>query len=240
MTWIEDLAHRADAVLPDYVAAYYHSSAGDGSCDREGIADYFSTPLQVAMQGGSGAGNSSSVINGGGTDLTRSSGSAARSDAEAGQRRMTLQAMQAEVSRADQERMRTRKGRVEQVLMNNAKLAEFRSQIKIDITPDGLRIQIVDEQSRPMFDTGSAVVKDYMREILRAIGRVLNDVDNRISLSGHTDSSLYGGGERGYSNWELSADRANASRRELIAGGMDERKVARVLGLASSVPYDAS
>ena len=206
--------------------------------DREGIADYFTTPLQVALQGGSGAGNSSSIINGGGTDLTRTSGNVARGEGEAGQRRMTLQAMQAELNRADQERMRALKSRVEQVLLNNAKLAEFRSQIKIDVTADGLRIQIVDEQNRPMFDTGSAVVKDYMRDILRAIGRVLNDVDNRISLSGHTDSSLYGGGERGYSNWELSADRANASRRELMAGGMDEKKVARIVGLASSVPYD--
>lgn len=89
-----------------------------------------------------------------------------------------------------------------------------------------------------MFASGSAVVQDYMRDLLRAIGRVLNEVPNRVALSGHTDSTPYGGGERGYSNWELSADRANASRRELIAGGMDEQKVARVVGLAASVPYD--
>lgn len=134
--------------------------------------------------------------------------------------------------------MKALKGSVEQVLLTNAKLTEFRSQIKVDITADGLRIQIVDEQNRPMFDSGRAVVKDYMRDILREIGRVLNGVDNRISLSGHTDAAPYGGGERGYSNWELSADRANASRRELMAGGMDEKKMARVVGLASSVPYD--
>ena len=73
------------------------------------------------------------------------------------------------------------------------------------MTRDGLRIQIVDEQNRPMFDTGSAVVKPYMREILHEIGHVLNDVPNHITLSGHTDASPIAGGDRGYSNWELSA-----------------------------------
>ena len=69
-----------------------------------------------------------------------------------------------------------------------------------------------------MFDTGGAAVKDYTRDVMRAIGGLLNDVDNAISLAGHTDAVQYAGGERGYSNWELSADRANASRRELVAG----------------------
>jgi chemotaxis protein MotB len=89
-----------------------------------------------------------------------------------------------------------------------------------------------------MFDLGGAVVKDYMREILREIGKVLNGVDHRVSLSGHTDSAPYTGGERGYSNWELSGDRANASRRELIAGGMATEKVVRVVGQAASMLLD--
>jgi chemotaxis protein MotB len=73
-----------------------------------------------------------------------------------------------------------------------------------------------------------------MRDLLREIGQVLNQVDRKIALTGHTDAAPYVGGERGYSNWELSADRANASRRELIAGGMDPAKVVRVVGLADS------
>jgi chemotaxis protein MotB len=79
-----------------------------------------------------------------------------------------------------------------------------------------------------------------MRELLAEIARVLNDVDARITLTGHTDAAPFSGGERGYSNWELSADRANASRRELIAGGIEEGKILRVVGLASVVPLDAS
>jgi chemotaxis protein MotB len=89
-----------------------------------------------------------------------------------------------------------------------------------------------------MFDSGSALVKPYMRDILREIGSALSEVENRISLAGHTDSTPYGNGERGYSNWELSADRANASRRELVSAGMPDEKMARVVGLAASSLLD--
>ena len=86
-----------------------------------------------------------------------------------------------------------------------------------------------------MFRTGSADVEPYMRDILRAIAPVLNGIPNRISLSGHTDDFPYATGEKGYSNWKLSADRANASRRELVAGGLDDGKVLRVVGMAATV-----
>ncbi|MGH8636590.1 MAG: OmpA family protein, partial [Burkholderiales bacterium] len=96
----------------------------------------------------------------------------------------------------------------------------------------------VDEQNRPMFAIGSATLQPYTREILHEIAKVLNEVPNRISISGHTDAHPYSGGQRSYSNWELSADRANASRRELLAGGIEESKIARVVGLSSSVLFD--
>ncbi|MFM9914862.1 MAG: OmpA family protein, partial [Rhizobacter sp.] len=117
-------------------------------------------------------------------------------------------------------------------------LKQFKKQLLIDITTEGLRIQIIDEKNRPMFATGRSEVQSYTRDILREIGKVLNDGPNRISLSGHTDATPYSGGERGYSNWELSADRANASRRELIAGGLPDVRVLRVQGLSSSRPMD--
>jgi chemotaxis protein MotB len=107
----------------------------------------------------------------------------------------------------------------------------------MDVTSDGLRIQIVDDKNRPMFDSGSTVVKPYMRELLNEIAKVLNDVDSKVTLSGHTDSSPFSAGDRGSSNWELSTDRANASRRELVAGGLTEERVLRVQGLASSQPF---
>ncbi len=105
----------------------------------------------------------------------------------------------------------------------------------LDMTSEGLRIQIVDQQNRPMFQTGSAIVQPYMRTILRELGPLFNKLPNSLTISGHTDATQYARGERAYSNWELSADRANAARQELIAGGMDEAKVKRILGLSSSV-----
>jgi chemotaxis protein MotB len=116
-------------------------------------------------------------------------------------------------------------------------LEPFKDQLLLDITPEGLRIQIVDKQNRPMFDLGGTRLKDYTGVILREVAKYLNSVPNRISLSGHTDDQPYAGA-RGYSNWDLSADRANAARRALQEGGLESRKVARVVGLASSVLFD--
>ena len=208
--------------------------------DLEGIAEFFRTPLKVALSGGSGSGDSSSVIMGGGTDLSRSTGQVQKTDAPAKRQTINLQAARAELARRELEKLEGLKKRFEDAIDKDPKLAQFKNQIKLEITPEGLQITVVDEQNRAMFDTGSAQLKDYTRDIMHAIGGLLNGVDNAISLAGHTDSKAYAGGERGYSNWELSADRANASRRELVAGGMNESKVLRVVGLSSSLPLDAA
>ena len=197
---------------------------------RAGISDYFKTPLKVAMSGGSGTGDATSLIKGGGTDLTRSTGQVKKGE--------TLEASRAQQAKQEAARLEALKATLEKAIANNPKMAQFKQQLKVDITEEGLRIQIVDDQNRPMFDSGGAVMKPYTRDILREIGKTLNEVPNRISLSGHTDAVAYSGGERGYSNWELSADRANASRRELVVGGLEEGKVLRVVGLGSAIPFD--
>ncbi len=206
--------------------------------DLEGIAEYFKTPLKVAMQGGSGSGDSSSVIKGGGTDISRQTGQVKKGETESEKRTFNLKAAKAELERVEKENLKQLKKRLEKAIDANPTLRQFKRQMLIDITSEGLRIQIVDEQNRPMFNLASAELQPYTKIILREIGPVLNDVQNRVSLSGHTDATPYANRERGYSNWELSADRANASRRELIAGGMDEAKMLRVVGLASSVPFN--
>ena len=116
-------------------------------------------------------------------------------------------------------------------------LAPFKDQLLLDITPEGLRIQIVDAQNRAMFDLGSASLKNYTDQILRELSPYLSSVPNRISLTGHTDTTPYAS-RNGYTNWELSADRANAARRALEAGGLGSDKVARVVGLSSAVLFD--
>ncbi len=118
------------------------------------------------------------------------------------------------------------------------RLREFKDQLVLDITDEGLRIQIVDKSQRPMFDIGSSKLKPYSEEILFELVEPLSSVPNRISLSGHTDAMPYSGSEDSYSNWELSADRANAARRALLLGGLAPDRIARVVGLASSVLFD--
>lgn len=135
----------------------------------------------------------------------------------------------------DIERLEDLKQKLDDLIEHDPVMSEYRPQMLLDMTPDGLRVQIVDRENRPMFDTGSAQLQREMRVILRQLGPVLNRMPNSISITGHTDARQYATGEREYSNWELSADRANAARRELVAGGMDETKVRRVLGLSSTV-----
>jgi chemotaxis protein MotB len=202
----------------------------------EGISEYFKTPLKVAMQGGYGSGDASSVIKGGGEDLTRKAGQVKRGEAEPTKDVISLEKAKAEHEQ-ESARLQEMKTKIEK-LMNSPKLQSFKNQLKLDLTKEGLRIQIVDDQNRPMFDSGGAVMKPYTRDILRAIGQTLNELPNKVSLSGHTDATQYALGERGYSNWELSADRANASRREMVAGGLEAGKIMRVVGLADAVPFD--
>lgn len=235
--WKIAYADFVTAMMAFFLLMWLLGSTSKG--ELSGIAEYFNNPMKVAMGGGSGSGDSSSVLKGGGTDLTRAVGQVKKGDIEAKKRTINLQALKADRQRIEGERMKKLMADVEAVLDNSPRLKAFRNQIRLDITKDGLRIQIVDEQNRPMFDIGRASVKDYMRELLRAIGGVLNDVENKVTLSGHTDAYAFQNGQRGYSNWELSVDRANASRRELIAGGMSEEKIYRVVGLASSAPFNA-
>ena len=199
----------------------------------EGISEYFKTPLKVALSGGSSVGESSSLIKGGGTDLTRQQGQVKKSTVEDDQKAKKIIKERAELNKLE-----GLKKKIEDAVEANPSLKKFANQLLLDITSDGLRIQIVDEQNRPMFASGKAELQPYTKTILREIGKMLNDVGNKISLSGHTDGKPFPSGDKGYSNWELSADRANASRRELIVGGMDTSKVLQVIGLSSAVLFD--
>lgn len=237
--WKIAYADFVTAMMAFFLLMWLLGSTTEG--DKKGIADYFSSPLKIALlSAGSGAGDASHVVRGGGQDLTRTTGQVKRGEIEAKRDTVNLQALKQEQVRAEIARLEDLKKKVEQKIAASERLAPMASQIKLDMTRDGLRIQILDEQARPMFASGSAVVQPYMRELLKEIGQVLTQVPNRLTLEGHTDSQPFAGGERGYSNWELSADRANASRRELAAGGLADERVLRVQGLASSQPIDVA
>ncbi|HEY3433932.1 MAG TPA: flagellar motor protein MotB [Rhodocyclaceae bacterium] len=234
--WKIAYADFVTAMMAFFLLMWLLGSTTQG--DLKGIADYFNTPLKVAMAGGSGSGDSSSILQGGGEDLTRTHGQVKRGDIEAPKRNINLQALKADLEKVEKQKLESLKGDLEKLIDSSPALKQFKSQLLLDLTSEGLRIQIVDEKNRPMFDSASSELKPYARQILREMGKALNKVENKISLSGHTDATPYAGGDKGFGNWELSTNRANASRRELLVGGMDEVKVMRVVGLASTVLYD--
>lgn len=107
-------------------------------------------------------------------------------------------------------------------------------------TPEGLRIQIVDQENRSMFPLGSAQIADYTKDLLMLVGSAVAKLDNNIIITGHTDARPYrtDGAMTGYGNWELSADRANATRRVLLEAGVKDEKIVRVSGVAYRDPLN--
>jgi chemotaxis protein MotB len=236
--WKIAYADFVTAMMAFFLLMWLLGSTTEG--DKKGIADYFASPLKVALlSSGSGAGDAAHVVKGGGQDLTRSTGQVKRGDIEAKRDTVNLHQLKAEQLRAEVARLEELSKKVEEALAADPELKGLASQLLLEMTSDGLRIQIIDGEQRAMFSSGSAALQPYMREMLRAVGKLLGEVPNRLTLEGHTDALPFGsGGERGYSNWELSADRANASRRELVVGGLPEEQVLRVQGLAASNPFD--
>ncbi|WP_322048765.1 flagellar motor protein MotB [Paraburkholderia sp. J67] len=240
--WKLAYADFMTAMMAFFLLMWLLSSAS--TVQLKGIADYFNQPLKVTLWGGDRSAEDSSIVKGGGRDISsqedgitrRSDGQMSRTDRSSVKHNDDEATKQTEGSleRKEEVRLHDLQVKLMAAIEANPVLRQFKQQIRIDSTLQGLRIEIVDSQKRPMFATARDVVEPYMHDILQAIGKTLNDVPNRIVVQGHTDAVAYAGGEKGYSNWELSADRANASRRELIAGGMDEAKVLRVLGLAST------
>lgn len=223
---------------------------------RAAVSEYFKNPSNtpgaatMSPPGKFGPGGASdSVIKlGGAMDIPRGPGKdkrgapSSRKDVkDADKLRREQEKLQHEQEKAQHEQEKARLDelmkQLHAAIQSSQALVPFKDQLLLDITPEGLRIQIVDKLNRPMFDLGSATLKPYTAKILHELGQFINSVPNKISISGHTDDAPYTS-DHDYSNWELSADRGNAARRALIAGGLAEDKVARVVGLAAAVPFD--
>lgn len=207
--------------------------------ERAAISEYFRNPSPLAGSSstpapgmaGPGGASTSMIKLGGATDISRGNSS----DPFQNQQEAVPTAVQER--EREKQRLEALKQELQEAISKSQALEPFKDQLLLDITPEGLRIQIVDQQNRPMFDLGSARLMPYTQTILLELSHFITQVPNRISLTGHTDITAYST-HIGYSNWELSADRANAARRTLLEAGMDEAKVARVVGLSSSVLFD--
>ncbi|QSA98694.1 flagellar motor protein MotB [Methylococcus sp. EFPC2] len=209
-----------------------------GSVDQKklrGIAEYFKDPWKPSLSGGEAAGDTVSIIKGGGDDITQSDGQVKMTNE--GKREQMIEASEADTQAIieDEKNLEQLEQKIQALIKTNPLLQQFDNQIKIDITAEGLRIQIIDQEKRPMFALASARMEPYAAQILDQIAPVINELPNRISITGHTDATPFPGSGAGYTNWELSADRANAARKELVRGGLKEEKIMRVIGLASSV-----
>src|SRR5262249_42407785 len=121
-----------------------------------------------------------------------------------------------------------------QALQDMPELAELSKNIIVDQTPEGLRIQLVDQEGRSLFNQGQVQPNDRAKLLLRAVAKVINQLPNRISISGHTSASV--GGAKADGDWSLSAGRADASRRILQSSGVDPDRVYQVSGKANSEP----
>ncbi|MFD2231496.1 flagellar motor protein MotB [Alkalimarinus sediminis] len=224
--WKVAFADFATAMMAFFLVLWLSATASPEQ--KEAIEGYFKDPIGF-VEGGS----PNPVDLDGSASMVRSS-SADQDDSDI---QFEDEEIEALADTIEEERLQDLMATLQEKIDQNETLKEFKDQLLLDITPEGLRIQIVDQSKRPMFDSGKSELKFYSEDLLVELGKTISQVPNKISLTGHTDAAPFSGRE-GYTNWELSADRANAARRAVVAGGVDEDQVSRVVGLASSVLFD--
>ena len=215
--WKLAYADFVTAMMAFFLLMWLLGSTTDA--DRKGIAEYFNDPFKISLMGGMDVGERSKIEPGGGKDITSQD--------------------HGEIDEKDDLKQLAQLKEDIQSLINK-QLEEFKEQIKLEITPEGLRILITDKENRPMFKLASSATEPQAQEILLALAPVINDLPNKISINGHTDARPFPRNQTGYTNWELSGDRANAARQELQEGGLAEEKILRVTGLSSSIPLNTS
>ncbi len=141
----------------------------------------------------------------------------------------------AQIARAEERQFREAERELRSAIDELPNLKELSKSFLIDNTPEGLRVQIVDQDGLPMFPRGRAEMHSHTREMLKLVAKVVTRMPQSVALSGHTDATQFQG-TSGYGNWELSADRANAARRMLIEFGVPEDRITRVVGRAATDP----
>ncbi|HAG0390735.1 TPA: flagellar motor protein MotB [Salmonella enterica] len=190
---------------------------------RQGVAEFFKTPKLVLTQRGERSSLSDSLIPGGGDDVTKLSGEVMKTTSKKQEPPVGSKSLK----KAQQ--------KIQNIIREDPQLNNFSSNLRLLLTKDGLLIQITDSQDRPMFKVGGWRPESYMVVILKALVPVLNHLPNKINITGHTDSLPYVHGGTEYSNWELSVDRANATRRILVSNGLSENKFMRIVGTADTL-----
>lgn len=148
--------------------------------------------------------------------------------------------LERQMAEREQKAFEEARDQIRQAIQEVPELSDLKRNLIIDMTPEGLRIQLVDQDRQSMFPSGTAEMHDRTRLLLQKVSQIIARLPNRISISGHTDSTPFRGGANGYGNWELSTDRANASRRVIVESGIPQTRIDNVIGKADSDPLIAS
>lgn len=262
--WKIAYADFVTAMMAFFLLMWLLGSESSGTLS--GIAEYFKNPVKVSMQSGSGAGGSNSILPGGGRTITKKDGqdspaqmnpsvktvnnnkkidpkntSTSTNSIDPGvlEKQKKDAAEYELLKKTEAESFKALEQQLRKMIETDPNLSPFKDQIMLDINTDGLRIQIVDKQNRPMFGLAKAELEPFAKNILKAMGPLINSVPNKIKIAGHTDSLPFNPANKAYGNWELSAERANAARRELVNNGqMNPDKVLQIDGMGAAVPFD--
>ena len=218
-----------------------------------GIADYFRPTLASTSQSGAGGvmGGVSAVTDGAMrtelvNDVTDSTPSTIvdddtqteddeDADTQASKKKIDQKDFERMKAEEEQKNFNEAKDEIKKAIETDAQLKELAKNLIIDMTPEGLRIQIVDQQGKSLFPLGSAKMYDDTYLLLSKVTQVIAKLPNKVSINGHTDSVAYGD-KADYNNWDLSADRANAARRAITASGLPAARIANVSGKADIDP----
>jgi chemotaxis protein MotB len=150
---------------------------------------------------------------------------------------LTDEQLRDEIERADEAELRRIKAELDRAIQSDPELTGLGENLRVDRTPEGVRIQIVDQDQRSMFPLGRAALEPYTAALMAKLAAIIGRTGRQVSVTGHTDALPFRTGSV-QDNWQLSSDRANASRRALIAAGLPEARVARVVGKADTEPLD--
>ena len=206
---------------------------------KAGISEYFKQPMKVALFGGDSMGNRKINIKGGGPNVEDTDGQVSANNKPLVNQKNAESKELIETNKNELKKLEELKSEINLSMEKDPSLAGLKKQLLMDVVSDGLRIQLIDNQKKPMFDVGSDKISPEIQPILANISKLLNSVPNKVTIQGHTDASPYHNPEElDYTNWELSSQRANAARRALIKSGMNEDKVMMVSGFSSTVLLD--
>jgi chemotaxis protein MotB len=230
--WKVAMADFAIAMMALFIVLWLTNSSNEE--EREAIAGYFQDPM--AYEDGKRI-PSAYVIDLGGTPTTADN--AAVSETLDPEKILQAEEIESLAEAIERKRLEQLKAEIEAKIEASPTLSPFKNQMTLDITTEGLRIQIVDQTKRPMFNAGSAVLKYYSEDILYELAPMLMTVDNPLSITGHTDADAYAlSNPEDDVNWELSAKRANSARRALMEAGIEKSQIAQILGMGDTAPLD--